>query len=69
MEQVDNIIISSLRELGCNIDEEITALNSFEPELSVKIVSKLLKIIKPECSELPDKLPQNMAQRFSGELG
>lgn len=66
MEQVDKIIIDSLREIGCDIDEDVVSLNSFSPELSVKIIAKVVKVIKPEC-ELALSLPPGMAQRYAGE--
>lgn len=63
MEQVDDIIILSLREIGCDIDESIKSLSSFEPELCVKAVAMLIKIMNPQI-EIPGSLPPGMAQRF-----
>lgn len=46
------------------IDENITNLSSFSPELLVKTISKCLLLIKPSL-ELPETLPVGMAQRYS----
>ncbi|XP_055372658.1 coiled-coil domain-containing protein 22 homolog [Condylostylus longicornis] len=64
MDEVDNIIIHSLKQIGCNIDDDVISLSSFSPELLVETVSKCLQLIKPS-SNLPKNLPSNMAQRFS----
>jgi hypothetical protein len=63
MEQVDDIIILSLREIGCDVNEGIKSLSSFSPELCVSSVSKIIKIINPQI-EVPSNLPPGMAQRF-----
>ncbi|CAD6242987.1 GSCOCG00009626001-RA-CDS [Cotesia congregata] len=63
MEEVDNIIIHSLRQIGCDIDEEITNLNRFTTELTVNAAVRCLEIIKPGV-ELSRTLPVNMAARF-----
>ncbi|XP_008546679.1 coiled-coil domain-containing protein 22 homolog [Microplitis demolitor] len=63
MEEVDNIIIHSLRQIGCDIDEEIVNLNGFTTELIVDATVRCLEIIKPGV-ELSRTLPINMAARF-----
>ncbi|XP_059612496.1 coiled-coil domain-containing protein 22 homolog [Phlebotomus argentipes] len=63
MDEIDNIIIHSLRQIGCDIDEEIYSLSSFTPEMLVSSVSKCLTLIRPTL-EVPQSLPPGMAQRF-----
>lgn len=64
MDEVDNIIIHSLRQIGCKIDDDVISLSSFSPELLVETVSKCLRLIKPTL-QLPETLPGGMAQRFT----
>ena len=63
MEEVDNIIIHSLRQIGCDIEEGITNLSGFNTELVVEATIKCLDIIKPGLG-LSTVLPINMAARF-----
>lgn len=63
MEEVDSIIIQSLREVGCVFDEDVK-LKTLSPEYVYKSILTLCKIIKPEF-EVPKALPVQMAQRFS----
>ncbi|XP_037039865.1 coiled-coil domain-containing protein 22 homolog [Bradysia coprophila] len=64
MEEIDNILMHSLRQIGCDIDDNITSLAEFSPERIFETVSKCLLLIKPTL-ELPVSLPPSMAQRFS----
>lgn len=63
MEEVDNIIIHSLRQIGCDITENITNLSGFNTELVVEATVKCLDIIRPGLG-LSTILPINMAARF-----
>jgi hypothetical protein len=63
MEEVDSIIIQSLREVGCDFDEDVK-LKTLSPEDVYKSILTLCKIIKPEA-EVPKALPVQMAQRFA----
>ncbi|OXU25260.1 hypothetical protein TSAR_003804 [Trichomalopsis sarcophagae] len=63
MEEVDNIIVHSLRQIGCDVDENITNLASFDTELVVRATVKCLEIIRPGLGLNP-VLPVNMAARF-----
>ncbi|XP_065158539.1 coiled-coil domain-containing protein 22 homolog [Atheta coriaria] len=63
MEEVDNIIIDSLRNINCNIDEEVASLKSFsEDDVTLAIVS-CLEIIIPNV-KLPTKMPASMSARL-----
>lgn len=62
MEEVDSIIIQSLREVGCDFDD--VKLKTLNPESIYKSILTLCKIIKPEA-EVPKFLPSQMAQRFA----
>ncbi|XP_037938429.1 coiled-coil domain-containing protein 22 homolog [Teleopsis dalmanni] len=63
MDEVDKIIIYSLRQIGCDIEGDAFNLTNFTPELLVKAVSTCLQEIKP--TPVPRTLPPNMAQRFA----
>eukprot|EP00118_Oscarella_pearsei_P001418 m.7394 g.7394 ORF g.7394 m.7394 type:complete len:622 (+) comp18556_c0_seq1:19-1884(+) len=63
LDEVDNIIIVSLRQIGCDISEEISTLKSFTSEILVEATSKCLMAIDNEL-ELPNKLPASMSARF-----
>lgn len=63
MEEVDAIILQSLREIGCDLDEDIK-LRSLSPEEIFKCIGKLCKSIKPDA-EISNHLPSQMAQRFA----
>ncbi|XP_065829154.1 coiled-coil domain-containing protein 22 homolog [Oscarella lobularis] len=64
LDEVDNIIIVTLRQIGCDIPDEITTLKSFTSEIVVQATSRCLKAIDENNSELPSKLPSNMSARF-----
>ncbi|KAG7203758.1 hypothetical protein KM043_013782 [Ampulex compressa] len=63
MEEVDNIIIHSLRQIGCDIDESITNLSGFNTELVVEATIRCIDAIRPGVG-LSTTLPPNMAARF-----
>ncbi|KAJ6648734.1 Coiled-coil domain-containing protein 22 like [Pseudolycoriella hygida] len=63
MEEIEEMIIHSLRQIGCDIDDTITNLSDFSPEKIFETVSKCLLSIKSTL-ELPSSLPPSMAQRF-----
>ncbi|XP_055626030.1 coiled-coil domain-containing protein 22 homolog [Toxorhynchites rutilus septentrionalis] len=64
MDEIDNIILHSLRQIGCNLDEDVRNLDEFGPTLLVQIVSKCIALIDPSLN-LPKTLPPGMAQRFT----
>ncbi|KAL6439869.1 hypothetical protein ACFW04_004116 [Cataglyphis niger] len=63
MEEIDNIIIHSLRQIGCDIEESITNLSGFNTELVVEATVRCLEAIRPGLG-LSTILPVNMAARF-----
>lgn len=63
MEEVDSIIVETLREIGCELDDDIK-LKSLSPEEIYQSISRLCKTIRPE-TEMPKALPAQMAQRFA----
>ncbi|XP_034246632.1 coiled-coil domain-containing protein 22 homolog [Thrips palmi] len=63
MDEVDRIIIRSLKEIGCDIEEEIESLKQFSPELVVEAASKCIEAIQPG-SRIPTSLPPSMSLRF-----
>lgn len=64
MDEIDNIIIHSLQQIGCDIDEDVTSLSAFSPEKLVETAAKCLLLIRPDM-EIPTSLPAGMAQRYS----
>lgn len=63
MEEIDNIIIHSLRQIGCDIEENVTNLSGFNTELVVEATVRCLEAIRPGLG-LSTVLPVNMAARF-----
>ncbi|GAB1868379.1 Coiled-coil domain-containing protein 22 homolog [Camponotus japonicus] len=63
MEEIDNIIIHSLRQIGCDIEESVTNLSGFNTELVVEATVRCLEAIRPGLG-LSTVLPVNMAARF-----
>ncbi|CAD7004907.1 unnamed protein product [Ceratitis capitata] len=66
MDEVDKIIVHSLNQIGCHIDDQCT-MADFTPTLLVRTVSQCLKKIQPLSTNIPQELPEGlaMAQRFS----
>ncbi|CAG9762881.1 unnamed protein product [Ceutorhynchus assimilis] len=69
MEEVDKIIIESLRNLNCEIDEDIDTLKKFTPDIVVAAISSCLASIDPQINH-PKKLPPSMSSRikFASDL-
>ncbi|XP_022086437.1 LOW QUALITY PROTEIN: coiled-coil domain-containing protein 22 homolog [Acanthaster planci] len=63
MEEVDNIIIHTFRQVGCDIDEDVVSLRQFSTELIIEATVRCLKIIDDSTS-LPLALPPGMSARF-----
>ncbi|XP_019852672.1 PREDICTED: coiled-coil domain-containing protein 22 homolog isoform X2 [Amphimedon queenslandica] len=63
MEEVDGIIISTLKEVGCDFEDEIASLTQFTPEMVVEASVRCLQIIIPEFQS-PTHLPDAMSARF-----
>ncbi|OWF47632.1 coiled-coil domain-containing protein 22 homolog [Mizuhopecten yessoensis] len=63
MEEVDHIIIHSLRVIGCDIEEDVTNLKQFSTELIVSAVIRCLKVINSDV-DLPNSLPGGMSAKF-----
>lgn len=64
MEEVDAIILQSLREIGCKIDDN-AKLTTLTPEEIFNCLAMLCKSIKPDVELLSKHLPAQMAQRFA----
>jgi len=63
MEEVDKIIIHSIRSLGCDISEEIVSLHSFTVEMVVAATARCLLTINEQL-DISAVLPQSMSARF-----
>ncbi|CAF3705489.1 unnamed protein product [Adineta steineri] len=69
MEEVDRILIQSLRDIGCQIDDSIQNINEFDVNTLFGCVSQCLQLITGN-KDLPTRLPANISTRFKicGEL-
>ncbi|XP_031555809.1 coiled-coil domain-containing protein 22 homolog [Actinia tenebrosa] len=63
MEEVDNIIIHTLRQIGCDMPEEVASIKDFTTPVIVQAVSKCLHVINEEL-QIPSNLPASMSARF-----
>lgn len=63
MEEVDTIIIHSLKSIGCSIDDSVNNLDFFTAELVVEAVNRCLKVINDDV-DLAYQLPPSMSVRF-----
>uniref|UniRef100_A0A672KMA0 Coiled-coil domain-containing protein 22 n=1 Tax=Sinocyclocheilus grahami TaxID=75366 RepID=A0A672KMA0_SINGR len=65
MEEVDRILIHSLRQAGTDIDEDVQSVKQFTSELIVEAVVKCLRVIDPALGNgLSHALPPGMSARF-----
>ncbi|GIY14863.1 coiled-coil domain-containing protein 22 homolog [Caerostris darwini] len=62
MEEVDEIVLHTLRQIGCDIDE-INSLKEFTTEAAIEGVVRCLKLINPSL-ELSHHVPPNMSARY-----
>ncbi|CAF1330196.1 unnamed protein product [Rotaria sordida] len=69
MEEVDRILIQSLRDIGCQIDDSLQNVNELNVNTLLGCVSQCLQLITGN-KELPTHLPPNISTRFKvcGEL-
>ncbi|XP_045203989.2 coiled-coil domain-containing protein 22 homolog [Mercenaria mercenaria] len=63
MEEVDNIILHSLRSINCDIDDEVQSLKEFSTEVIVACAVRCIKTIVGDV-DLPNTLPQAMSAKF-----
>ncbi|XP_029306966.1 LOW QUALITY PROTEIN: coiled-coil domain-containing protein 22 [Cottoperca gobio] len=65
MEEVDNILIHALKEVGTEVNEDTSSVKQFSSELIVEAVVRCIRVIEP-ClgSALPTSLPPGMSARF-----
>ncbi|KAK3539356.1 hypothetical protein QTP70_003841 [Hemibagrus guttatus] len=65
MEEVDRILIHSLRQAGTDIDEDVQSVKQFSSELIVQAVVRCLRVIDPAVGNgLSPTLPPGMSARF-----
>uniref|UniRef100_A0A1E1X5Y5 Coiled-coil domain-containing protein 22 homolog n=1 Tax=Amblyomma aureolatum TaxID=187763 RepID=A0A1E1X5Y5_9ACAR len=64
MEEVDQIIIHALRQIGCEFDEDVVSLKQFTTEITVEGVVRCLRLISPD-RELPVHISTNMVERYN----
>ncbi|CAL1291564.1 unnamed protein product [Larinioides sclopetarius] len=62
MEEVDEIVLHTLRQIGCDVDE-INSLKEFTTEAAIEGVVRCLKLINPSL-ELSHHVPPNMSARY-----
>ncbi|CAG5126194.1 unnamed protein product [Candidula unifasciata] len=63
MEEVDRIIVHSLRSIGCDLEDDVQSLRQFTTEVIVSTVVRCLKVILGDI-DLPSSLPPGMSARF-----
>ncbi|XP_077975450.1 coiled-coil domain-containing protein 22-like [Styela clava] len=63
MEEVDNIIVNSLRECGCDFVDDVSSIAEFSTENVVEATVRCLKMINPDL-KLSHSLPPGMSARF-----
>lgn len=63
MEEVDGIIIATLKELGSNIDTEVVSLHHFSPAMMVEACVRCLRAINSDFSS-PVNLPEAMSAKY-----
>lgn len=65
MEEVDKILIHSLKQTGIEIGEDVQSVKHFTSELIVEAVVRCLQVINPALSNgLAPSLPPGMSARF-----
>ncbi|XP_078110281.1 coiled-coil domain-containing protein 22 isoform X2 [Sander vitreus] len=65
MEEVDNILIHALKQVGTEVSEETGSIKQFSSELIVEAVVRCVRVIDPGLgSALPTSLPPGMSARF-----
>ncbi|CAF3032506.1 unnamed protein product [Rotaria socialis] len=69
MEEVDRILIRSLRDIGCQVDDSLQNVSTFDVNTLFGCVSQCLQLITAN-KDLPTRLPPNISTRFKvcGEL-
>ncbi|KJE90241.1 hypothetical protein CAOG_08526 [Capsaspora owczarzaki ATCC 30864] len=63
MEEVDNIIIVSLRSIGCDIPDDVASIKAFSTDIVVDGAATALATIN-EKYKFPRRLPNEMSARF-----
>nr|XP_046251880.1 coiled-coil domain-containing protein 22 [Scatophagus argus] len=65
MEEVDSILIHTLKQVGTEVSEEIDSVKQFSSELIVEAVVRCIRVINPGLGNvLPTSLPPGMSARF-----
>ncbi|XP_068183815.1 coiled-coil domain-containing protein 22 [Antennarius striatus] len=65
MEEVDNILIHALRQVGTDIGEDTGSIREFTSELIVEAAVRCIRVIDPGLGgTLPTSLPPGMSARF-----
>ena len=63
MEEVDNIIIHTLRQIGCNLNESVSSLKEFTTDNVIEATSTCLRVIN-DANQFSRTLPPSMSARF-----
>ncbi|EDV21397.1 uncharacterized protein TRIADDRAFT_30331 [Trichoplax adhaerens] len=64
MEEVDNIILHTLSQIGCDLEDDVQSLKQFNTDMIVHAVVRCLRVIRNSDDYLQLKLPSNMSARF-----
>lgn len=63
MEEVDNIIIETLKDIGCHFDDDVSSLQTFSAGVTVEACVRCLQRINPDFQS-PKTLPEAMSSRY-----
>ncbi|XP_071847669.1 coiled-coil domain-containing protein 22 homolog [Apostichopus japonicus] len=63
MEEVDKIIIHTCRQIGCNLDDDVSSLREFSTSLIIEAVVRCLRVIDHSIN-LSHQLPPGMSARY-----
>eukprot|EP00698_Gefionella_okellyi_P025212 TRINITY_DN914_c0_g1_i1.p1 TRINITY_DN914_c0_g1~~TRINITY_DN914_c0_g1_i1.p1 ORF type:complete len:598 (+),score=124.78 TRINITY_DN914_c0_g1_i1:44-1795(+) len=64
MEEVDNIILVTLKDLGCHLPKTLTNMGAFDADNLLRALCVISRVIAPSI-ELPEKIPSQMGPRFN----
>ncbi|KAF4518753.1 hypothetical protein B566_EDAN006157 [Ephemera danica] len=63
MEEIDKIILHTLRQIGCDLEDEVDTLGQFSTELVVEATARCIRLVNPGA-EVPLKLSPSLSARF-----
>ncbi|KYQ90649.1 hypothetical protein DLAC_09283 [Tieghemostelium lacteum] len=66
MDDVDQIILITIKDLGCELNENITGVKDFDCDMTYEFIISYLRLINEnKINNLPTTLPKNMSARVN----